>query len=98
MATDEPEHMTLIQRRLAGDVINNTVGINIIGGPFDGRTRIVDLGEHGTPPARLRARRGLPDPPADRTGWHTYEAVLATDTPAGWIYKYVGTNPPAQTT
>ncbi|MFF6794357.1 hypothetical protein ACFY9C_35410 [Streptomyces filamentosus] len=88
MDTENSEHMRIIDRWLAGEVVNNNVGIKVAGGPFDGRTKIVILGHDGTPPARIGASGG----PAGPTR-HTYEAVRSADTRAGWIYTYTGPEP-----
>lgn len=80
----------LIHRWLAGEVVNNTVGIKVTGGPFNGRTKIVQLDQDGLPPARLRARGGRGQAPGNPAAWHTYEAVPAPDTAAGWTYGYAG--------
>lgn len=42
--------MKLIHRWLAGEVVNNTVGIKLTGGPFNGRINIVQLDQDGLPP------------------------------------------------
>ncbi|CAN3978434.1 hypothetical protein [Kitasatospora purpeofusca] len=70
MGTDDFEHMRTIDRWLAGEVVNNAVGIKVVGGPFDGRIKIVLLGQDGTPPALIRASGG----PAGPTR-HAYEAI-----------------------
>lgn len=88
MGTGDSEHMKAIDRWLAGEVVNNTVGIKVVGGPFGGRTKIVLLGQDGTPPALLHASGG----PAGPTR-HAYEAVRSTDSRAGWIYAYTGPKP-----
>ncbi|MFJ7250717.1 hypothetical protein ACIQWA_39585 [Kitasatospora sp. NPDC098652] len=88
MDAENSEHLTTIGRWLAGEVVNNTVGIKVAGGPFDGRTKIVLLSQDGTPPARIRASGG-PAGPAR----HAYEAVRSADTRAGWIYAYTGPEP-----
>ncbi|WP_138430314.1 MULTISPECIES: hypothetical protein [Streptomyces] len=59
MATEDSEHMKTVHRWLAGETVNNTVGIRIVGGPFSGRTKIVHLCQDGTPPSPLRASGGL---------------------------------------
>ncbi len=85
--------MRLIHRWLAGETVNNTVGIKIVGGPFHGRTKIVTLASDGTPPQRFRARggrRSLPTPQDGPADWHAYEAAASEDSPAGWIYTYAG--------
>ncbi|MFC8454411.1 hypothetical protein [Kitasatospora sp. NPDC057223] len=88
MGTENSEHMKTIDRWLAGEVVNDTVGIKVVGGPFDGRTKIVHLGQDGTPPALIRASGG----PAGPTR-HAYEVVRSTDVRAGWIYAYTGREP-----
>ncbi|MFI9787316.1 hypothetical protein ACIHEI_27995 [Kitasatospora sp. NPDC051984] len=88
MSTDNSEHMRTIDRWLAGEVVNNTVGIKVVGGPFDGQTKIVLLGEDGRPPAVIRASDGPAGPSR-----HAYEAVRSTDVRAGWIYAYTGPEP-----
>ncbi|MGW4896552.1 hypothetical protein ACWEQL_30505 [Kitasatospora sp. NPDC004240] len=88
MDAENSEHMRTVDRWLAGEVVNNTVGIKLVGGPFDGRTKIVLLGPDGTPPALIRASGG----PAGPTR-HAYEAVHSTNTRAGWIYAYTGPEP-----
>lgn len=96
MGTEDSEHMKTIARWLAGEVVNNTVGIRIVGGPFDGRTKIVTLSSDGTPPQRFRARGGRHSMPAGQTSpgsWHTYEAIPSTDASAGWTYAYAGSAP-----
>ena len=87
--------MQRIRRWLAGEVVNNTVGIKIVGGPFDGKTRIVSLDADRAPPSRFRARP-IPRTLADTTyklGWHAYIAARSTSAPAGWIYTHTGTDP-----
>ncbi|MGW0946512.1 hypothetical protein ACWD4O_28760 [Streptomyces sp. NPDC002623] len=84
-------HMELIERWLHGEVVDNTVGIRMRGGPFHGRTRIVELDEQRRPPARQRALGSLKRPPAD--AWHVYVATPAPDAAAGWAYEYAGTEP-----
>ncbi|MGW2115163.1 hypothetical protein [Streptomyces zhihengii] len=75
--------MKLIHRWLAGEVVNNTVGIKLTGGPFDGRAKFVQLDQDGLPPARLHARGGRGQTPGNPAAWHIYEAVPASDTAAG---------------
>ncbi|WP_037906442.1 hypothetical protein [Actinacidiphila yeochonensis] len=96
MDAEESEHMRTIHRWLAGETVNNSVGIKIVGGPFDGRTKIVTLNPDGTPPQRFRARggrRSLPTTQAGPADWHAYEATPSEDSPAGWIYTYTGPAP-----
>lgn len=72
-----------------GEVVNNTVGTEVRGGPFHGRTRIVELDEHHQPQPRQRARGVHRHPPADV--WHVYDLTPAPGTAAGWSYTYAGT-------
>ncbi|MET9919223.1 hypothetical protein ABZZ04_19310 [Streptomyces sp. NPDC006435] len=88
MGDEDSEHLTLIRRWLAGEIVNNTVGIKIVGGPFDGRTKIVELGQAGLPPAGFRGRPGRAPGPWNPTAEHAYLAVRAPGTSAGWIYEY----------
>ncbi|MFI8818002.1 MULTISPECIES: hypothetical protein [unclassified Streptomyces] len=88
MGDDNSEHLALICRWLAGEIINNTVGVKIVGGPFNGRTKIVELDQAGQPPAGFRSRPGRAPGPWNPAARHTYLAVRAPDTPAGWIYEY----------
>jgi hypothetical protein len=88
MGADESEHMKIIHRWLAGEVVNNHVGIKVVGGPFEGRTKIVRLDQSLRPPLRLRASGG----PAGPTK-HVYEAIPSTAATAGWHYSYVGPDP-----
>jgi hypothetical protein len=100
MDAEETEHMRMIRRWLAGETVNNTVGIKIVGGPFDGRTKIVTLSSDGTPPQRFRARPGRHSLPATQAGpadWHAYEAAASNNSPAGWIYTYAGPAPTSST-
>ncbi|SEG85497.1 hypothetical protein SAMN05216223_11678 [Actinacidiphila yanglinensis] len=90
MAAEDSEHMKTVNRWLAGETVDNTVGIRVVGGPFDGRTKIVHLRQDETPPSPLRASGG----PAGPTR-HVYEAVRSTDAPAGWIYAHLGAEPAA---
>jgi hypothetical protein len=71
-------------------VVNNTVGIKLTGGPFNGGTKIVQLVKDGLPPARLRAPGGLGQTPGDPAAWHICTADPAPDTAAGWAYGYAG--------
>ena len=95
MDVQDSEHIQRIGRWLAGEVVNNTVGIKIAGGPFHGKTRIVSLDPDGAPPPRFRGRPSLKTlagtayPP----GWHAYAATRSSSAPAGWIYSYTGTDP-----
>ncbi|MEW1569736.1 hypothetical protein AB0454_43280 [Streptomyces sp. NPDC093509] len=82
--------MRLIHRWLVGEVVNNTVGIKLNGGPFNGRTKIVQLDQDGLPPAQLRARGGRGQEPWDPAARHVYVPVRASDTSAGWTYEYTG--------
>ena len=90
MGAEDSEHMKLIHRWLVGEVVNNTVGIKVTGGPFNGRTKIVQLDRDGLPPARLRARGGLGQTTGNPAAWHIYTASPAPDTAAGWVYGYAG--------
>ncbi|MFI8917352.1 hypothetical protein ACIGW4_37915 [Streptomyces sp. NPDC053513] len=91
MSTDDSEHMRIIDRWLAGEVVNNNVGIKVVGGPFDGRTKIVLLDGDGMPPAVIRASGGPAGPSR-----HLYEAVRSAGVRAGWIYTYTGPAPAAE--
>jgi hypothetical protein len=88
MGDEKSEHLTLIRRWLAGEIVNNTVGIKIVGGPFNGRTKIVVLDQAGMPPAGFRGRPGRAAGPWNPTAKHTYLAVRAPDTSTGWIYEH----------
>jgi hypothetical protein len=88
MGHENSEHLALIRRWLAGEIVNNTVGIKIVGGPFNGRTKIVQLDQAGAPPAGFRGRPGPAPGPWNPTAKHTYLAVRAPNTTAGWIYEY----------
>ncbi|NYV75598.1 hypothetical protein [Streptomyces sp. UH6] len=88
MGDEHSEHLALVRRWLAGETVHNTVGIAVVGGPFDGRTRIVVLDRAGAPPAGFRGRPGRAPGPWDPTVKHTYLAVRAPDTSAGWIYEH----------
>ena len=88
MGDEHSEHLALIRRWLAGEVVNNTVGIKMVGGPFNGRTKIVQLDQAGLPPAGFRGRPGRAPGPWNPTARHTYLAVRCPDTPADWIYEY----------
>ncbi|MFI8325627.1 hypothetical protein [Streptomyces sp. NPDC085529] len=81
----------LIRRWVEGETVNNAVGIKIVGGPADGRTKIVLLDEHGMPPAVIRKSGGSADPIRS-----AYEAVRSTDVRAGWIYAYTGPGPASE--
>jgi hypothetical protein len=76
MGAEDSEHMKTIHRWLAGETVNNTVGIQIVDGPSAGRTKIVHLRQDGIPPSPLRTTGG----PSGRT-WHAYEAVRSTEAP-----------------
>jgi len=89
MAAEDSEHMKTLHRWLAGETVNNTVGIKVVGGPDSG-TKIVHLCQDGTPPSPLRTSGG----PAGQTQ-HLYEAVRSPDAPAGWIYAHLGAEPAA---
>ncbi|MFJ1796590.1 hypothetical protein [Kitasatospora griseola] len=88
MGDENSEHLTLIRRWLAGEIVNNTVGIKIVGGPFNGRTKIVELDQTGLPPTGFRVRAGQAPGPGNPAAKHTYLAVRAPDTSAGWIYEH----------
>ncbi|MFD6248217.1 hypothetical protein [Streptomyces roseolus] len=88
MGNDDSGHMKTIDRWLSGEVVNNAVGIKVVGGPFDGRTKIVFVGEDGTPPAVIGTSGG----PAGPTR-HAYKTVRSTVVRAGWIYAYTGPEP-----
>lgn len=90
MGDEKSEHLTLIRRWLAGEVVNNTVGIKIVGGPFNGQTKIVELDQAGLPPEAFRGRPGQAPGPWNRAAKHTYLAAWAPGTSAGWVYEYVG--------
>lgn len=77
MGTDNSEQRKTINRWLADEVVDNTVGIKVVVGPFDGRTKIVPLGQDGKPPALIRASGGPAGPR------HAYEAVRSTDVRTG---------------
>jgi hypothetical protein len=91
MSVEGLPHMQLIERWLRGEVLHNTVGIRMRGGPFHGRFRIVELDDQRHPPARQRASGSRERPPAD--AWHVYLATPAPDAAAGWTYEYAGTEP-----
>ncbi|MER5880385.1 hypothetical protein ABT119_31255 [Streptomyces sp. NPDC001910] len=84
-------HLALIARWVRGEVVDNTVGIKVRGGPFNGRIRIVELNERHQPPQRQRARGSRGHPPIDV--WHVYDLMPAPDSTAGWSYDYAGTEP-----
>ena len=86
MADEETAHSRLIRRWLAGEVVNNHVGIKLRGGPFDGRIRIMQLDEAGSPPLRTRGRRAV-------EVWHVYVLVAEPDEPSSWVYVYKGVEP-----
>ncbi len=88
MEDDDSEHLALIRRWLAGETVDNTVGIKIVSGPFHGQTKIVELDQSGLPPAGFRGRPGRTSGPWNSAAKHIYLAVRAPDAPAGWIYKY----------
>ncbi|MFD4134986.1 hypothetical protein [Streptomyces goshikiensis] len=90
MGDENSEHLALIRRWLSGETVNNTVGIKIVSGPFNGRTKIVELDQSGLPPAGFRGRPGRTPGTWNSAGKHTYLAVRAPDTSAGWIYEYAG--------
>ncbi len=85
-ANEDTAHLRLIRRWLAGEVVNNHVGISMSGGPFDGRIRIMQLDEAGSPPPRTRGRKaGEP--------WHVYVLAAAPDAPSSWVYVHQGVEP-----
>ncbi|MFB8351935.1 hypothetical protein [Streptomyces niveus] len=90
MGDENSEHLALIRRWLAGETVNNTVGIKIASGPFNGRTKIVELDQSGLPPAGFRGHTGRTSGPWNSAAKHIYLAVRAPDTSAGWIYEYAG--------
>ncbi|MGW0876583.1 hypothetical protein ACWD3J_39870 [Streptomyces sp. NPDC002755] len=90
MGDENSGHLALIRRWLAGETVNNTVGIKIVSGPFHGRTKIVELDPEGLRPAGFRGRPGRTTGPWNPAANHTYLAVRAPDTSAGWIYEYAG--------
>ncbi|MFK0046020.1 hypothetical protein ACIQU4_18260 [Streptomyces sp. NPDC090741] len=90
MEAEDSEHMKVVHRWLAGEVVNNSVGIKLTGGPFNGRTKIVQLDHDGLPPARLRARGGQGQGPSNPATRHTYTRVRTPDAPAGWTYEHTG--------
>ncbi|MFI6874896.1 hypothetical protein ACIBL6_15795 [Streptomyces sp. NPDC050400] len=47
-----------IKRWLVGELVNNTIGIKDVGGPFHGRTELVQFSADGTLPTSLRASGG----------------------------------------
>ncbi|MFD8323931.1 hypothetical protein [Kitasatospora purpeofusca] len=96
MGEKNSDHLALIGRWLAGETVNNTVGIKVISGPFHGRTKIVELDQSGLPPAGFRCRPGRTPGPWSPAAKHIYLAVQAPDTPAGWIYEYAGTDTPPE--
>jgi hypothetical protein len=91
MSEGDSRHLGLIAQWVRGEVIDNTVGIKVRGGPFNGRTRIVELDERHQPPQRQRARGSRKHPPINV--WHVYNLMPAPDTTAGWSYDYAGTEP-----
>lgn len=99
MGVQDSEHIQLIGRWLAGEVVNSTVGIKIVGGPFHGKTRIVSLDADGTPPSRFRGRLSLRTLATSTygPGWHAYMAARSSSAPAGWIYAYAGADPETAT-
>ncbi|GAA3833187.1 hypothetical protein ACFQ0G_45750 [Streptomyces chiangmaiensis] len=80
--------MKTIRRWLAGEVVNNTTGIKIVGGPFKGQIKIVRLRPDGTPLSPLPA-------PGRQVGptRHVYEAARSTRASAGLVYTYLGVEP-----
>ncbi|MBC9719539.1 hypothetical protein H9Y04_44300 [Streptomyces sp. TRM66268-LWL] len=88
MGNENSGHLAFFRRWLAGETVNNAVGIKIVGGPFNGRTKIVQLDQAGLPPAGFRGRPGRAPGPWNPDIKHTYLAVRAPDTSAGWIYEH----------
>jgi hypothetical protein len=85
--SDEDEHLRLVQRWLAGDVVRGSVGIRLVGGPYDGRKQIVDLDAEGNPPPTVRGGTfgvGV---------WHVYVAGQDGEERSSWNYRYAGTEP-----
>jgi hypothetical protein len=82
------EHQDLIRRWLAGEVVGNQVGIKIVGGPFDGRTKIVGLDQNQKPPPGFRASGGPVGPIR-----HLYEVAPSSSAASGWIYAHIGADP-----
>lgn len=91
MSEGDSTHLDLIARWVRGEIVDNTVGIKVRGGPFNGRTRIVELDQRDQPPQRQRARGSRKHPPVDV--WHVHELISAPDTTARWAYHYAGTEP-----
>lgn len=87
---EHSERLALIRCRLAGETVNNTVGIKVVSGPFNGRSKIVELDQSGLPPASFRVRPGRASEPWNSAAKHIYLPVRVPDTAAGWIYEYAG--------
>jgi hypothetical protein len=83
---NEDAHLRLIRRWLGGEIVDNHVGIRARGGPFDGKIRIMRLDATGSPPTRVRGRRG-------GGCWHVYVLVSDPDEASAWVYRYDGTEP-----
>lgn len=81
------EHLGLIQRWLAGEVWHGSVGIRLVGGPYDGRQHIVDLDPDGTPQPVLRGGT------FGGSMWHIYVAERDAFERSSWVYRYVGAEP-----
>ncbi|MFJ3672520.1 hypothetical protein ACIPSE_39285 [Streptomyces sp. NPDC090106] len=90
MRDPNSEHLALVRRWLAGKAVNNTVGIKIVGGPFNGRTKIVELDQSGLPPAGFPGRPGRTPGSWNPAAKHIYLAVGAPDTTLVWHYEYAG--------
>ncbi|MGW8882364.1 hypothetical protein, partial [Streptomyces mirabilis] len=83
------EHLALIRRWLAGEIVNNTVGIAIVAGPFNGQTEVVNSTRQGCrPKASAAAPAGYRGPGTHRQTHLPGSPGL--DTSAGWTYEYVG--------
>ncbi|MFJ7305864.1 hypothetical protein [Streptomyces sp. NPDC099088] len=90
MGAEDSEHMKAIRHWLAGEVVNNTVGIKLTGSPFNGRTKIVQLDQDVLPPSCLHARGGRGQGPWNPAAWHIYTPVRSPDAAGGWIYEHTG--------
>ncbi|MEU8762322.1 hypothetical protein [Streptomyces sp. NPDC048659] len=86
----DSDHLRLIRRWLSGEVVNGSVGIKIVGGPLDGKTKIVALDDEALPPVGFRA--GSAGVPGFRStgARHTYLATRVPGAVAGWVYEYAG--------
>jgi hypothetical protein len=76
-------HRELIRRWLHGETINGHVGVRLHGGPSNGRTKVVQVGDRERPPDRLRVRRG-------GGSWHLYLLAADPAQESAWIYHYGG--------